>query len=120
MKSKYNLEPVAVQRVNTKYRRIKTKLPVPESLPIFESAMDSEPESKRGQPPVVWDKAEGFQVYDKWGNKWIDFSSGVLVANVGHGRKEIVNAMKKVMDRGLLTTFAFVHENRMKLTRELQ
>ena len=120
MNSKYSLEPVAVQRVNTKYRRIKTKLPVPESLPIFESLMDSEPESKRGQPPVVWDKALGFQVYDKWGNKWIDWSSGVLVANAGHGRKEIRNAIKKVLDQGLLATFAFVHENRMKLTRELQ
>src|SRR3989344_574271 len=120
MKSKYNLEPVAVQRVNTKYRRIKTKLPVPESLPIFESLMNSEPESKRGQPPVVWDKALGFQVYDEWGNKWIDWSSGVLVANACHGRKEIRNAIKKVLDQGLLATFAFVHENRMKLCKELQ
>ncbi|MBI2100042.1 MAG: aspartate aminotransferase family protein [Candidatus Vogelbacteria bacterium] len=107
-------------KVRTKYRTIKTKLPVPLSLPIFRSLMASEPESKRGQPPVVWDRAEGFQVYDKWGNKWIDFSSGVLVANAGHGRKEIIGAITKALGRGMLTTFAFVHENRMKLTQELQ
>jgi len=34
--AKYNLEPVDVPKVNTKYRKIKTKLPVPESLDIFE------------------------------------------------------------------------------------
>ena len=32
----YDLTPVDVPQVNTKYRTIKTKLPVPESLPIFE------------------------------------------------------------------------------------
>ena len=31
-----------------------------------------------GQIPVVWDKAR-FQVYDKWGNKWLDFSSTIFV-----------------------------------------
>ena len=46
----------------------------------------------RGQPPVVWDRAEGFQVHDAWGNRWIDWSSGVLIANAGHGRREIAEA----------------------------
>jgi 4-aminobutyrate aminotransferase / (S)-3-amino-2-methylpropionate transaminase / 5-aminovalerate transaminase len=47
----------------------------------------------RGQPPVVWDRAEGFQVHDAWGNQWIDWSSGVLITNAGHGREEIVDAV---------------------------
>ena len=34
--AKYNLTPVEVPRISTKYRTIKTKLPVPESLKIFE------------------------------------------------------------------------------------
>ena len=33
--AKYNLTPVDVPKVSTKYRKIKTKLPVPESLKIF-------------------------------------------------------------------------------------
>jgi len=33
--AKYNLIPVDVPKVGTKYRKIKTKLPVPESLSIF-------------------------------------------------------------------------------------
>ena len=34
----YDLTPVEVPKVETKYRSIKTKLPVPESLPIFDVA----------------------------------------------------------------------------------
>src|SRR3989338_10654741 len=120
MKEKYGLEPVKVPLVKTKYRTIGTKLPVPESLPILQMLMESEPQSMRGQPPVVWHKAEGFQVYDRWGNKWLDFSSGVLVANVGHGRQEIKNAIREMLDQGLLTTFAFVHEKRAELCEVLQ
>ena len=33
--AKYNLTPVDVPKVSTKYRTIKTKLPVPESLRFF-------------------------------------------------------------------------------------
>lgn len=117
---KYSLEPVEVPGVSTKYRTIKTKLPVPESLQVFEDLGMSEPESMMGQPPIVWHKAEGFQIYDKWGNKWIDWSSGVVIANAGHGRKEIREGLKAIIDQGLLTTYVFVHEKRAELTKMLQ
>lgn len=120
MNSKYSLVPTAVPKIKTKYRRIQTKLPVPASLPIFRALMAAEPESMRGQPPVMWDKAKGFQVSDRWGNTWLDWSSAVLVANIGHGRKEVAQAIKRVLDTGVLTTYAFVHEDRMKLCKELQ
>jgi 4-aminobutyrate aminotransferase-like enzyme len=117
---KYSLEPVEVPQVNTRYRRIRTKLPVPESLEIFSQLQQSEPVSMMGQPPIVWDKAEGFQVYDKWGNKWIDWSSGVLITNAGHGRPEIVQAIQEVLEQSLLATYVFVHRKRAELTRMLQ
>lgn len=118
--AKYSLEPVKVPLVNTKYRTIATTLPVPESLPVFQLLSESEPVSMMGQPPVVWDKAEGFQVYDRWGNKWIDWSSGVLITNAGHGRKEIVDALQKVIEHRLLATYVFVHEKRAELTSMIQ
>jgi 4-aminobutyrate aminotransferase/(S)-3-amino-2-methylpropionate transaminase len=118
--AKYNLTPVDVPGIRTKYRTIKTKLPVPESLKIFEILSQSEPVSMMGQPPIIWDKAEGFQVYDKWGNKWIDWSSGVLITNAGHGRKEIIKALRDLLDRKLLATYVFIHEKRAELTRMLQ
>ena len=118
--AKYSLDPVKVPLVNTKYRSIVTSLPVPESLPVFQQLSESEPVSMMGQPPVVWDKAEGFQVYDKWGNKWIDWSSGVLITNAGHGRKEIIEALRQVIEHKLLATYVFVHEKRAELTKMLQ
>ena len=118
--AKYSLEPVEVPKVDTAFRTIKTKLPVPESLEIFNTLSESEPVSMMGQPPVVWDKASGFQVYDKWGNKWIDWSSGVLITNAGHGRKKIIKGLRKVLNQKLLATYVFVHEKRAELTKMLQ
>ena len=118
--AKYNLTPVAVPHVNTEYRTIRTMLPVPESVEIFRKLSESEPVSMMGQPPIIWDKAEGFQVYDKWGNKWIDWSSGVLITNAGHGREEIIDAIRHMLDNRLLATYVFVHEKRAELTGMLQ
>ena len=116
----YNLKPVEVQKIKTKYRRIKTKLPVPKSIEILNSLMNSEPRSMMGQPPIVWHRAKGFQVWDKWGNKWIDWSSGVLITNVGHGRRKIRAVLKGLISRPLLATYVFAHEKRAELTRVLQ
>jgi len=87
---------------------------------MFEALSVSEPVSMMGQPPIVWDKAKGFQIYDKWGNKWIDWSSGVLITNAGHGRKEIIKALRKLLNHKLLATYVFVHEKRAELTKMLQ
>jgi len=118
--AKYNLDPVEVPKIRTKYRRIRTKLPVPESLSIFRFLAESEPESMMGQPPIIWDKAKGFQVYDKWGNKWLDWSSGVLITNAGHARKKIIRGLRKLLDRKLISTYVFVHEKRAELTKMIQ
>ncbi len=116
----YDLTPVDVPEVNTRRRTIKTKLPVPESLPIFEELAKSEPRSMMGMPPIVWHKAENFNIWDKWGNKWIDWSSGVLITNAGHGRDEIKQAIHEIVDQGLLSSYVFVHEKRAELTGMLQ
>lgn len=73
----------------------------------------------RGQPPVVWHRAEGFQVSDAWGNRWIDWSSGVLIANAGHGRREIADAIAAQAQSQLLASFAFANEPRARLVEKL-
>lgn len=116
----YSLEPVSVPEVETKYRKIHTKLPVPESLETFKKLRKSEPRSMSGQPPIVWEKADDFSIYDKWGNRWIDWSSCVLVSNAGHGAPEIKEALQKKLDQNLLATYVFVHEDRARLTEAIQ
>lgn len=118
--AEYDLTPVRVTKVKTRFRTIRTPIPVPQSLPIFEELRRSEPRSMAGQPPVVWHKADGFTVSDRWGNRWIDWSSGVLIANAGHGRESIARAIKKLASRPLLATYVFPHEGRAVLTRMLR
>src|SRR5512146_511956 len=112
---KYTMTPVAVKTVKTRYRRIVTKLPVPESLPIFRKLLKYEPISMQGQPPILWDRAKGCQVYDRWGNMWLDWSSCVVLANAGHGRPEIARAVQRMAVKPLLATYVFAHEARAAL-----
>jgi len=114
----YCLKPKKVPLVKTRYRHIRTKIPVPESVPILKRLRKFEPQSMGGQPPVLWDKAKGCQVWDRWGNKWLDWSSGVLVTNAGHGRKEIVDAVVK-QARKNLHNYCFPSELRGQLTQAL-
>ena len=119
MAREFPLTPKKVPHVETPFRRIQTDLPVPESIPILETLHRCEPVAMRGQPPVVWDRALGFQVYDKYGNCWIDWSSGVLVANAGHGREEIREAIAQQAAHGLLHNYCFPSEIRARLVERL-
>jgi 4-aminobutyrate aminotransferase-like enzyme len=106
--------PKEVKKIKTKYRTIITKIPVPESLPILERVYETESHSMHGQLPIIWDRAEGVQVYDTWGNKWLDFSSTIFVTNAGHGNKRIVDALKKVINKPLLHTYTFTSPERFE------
>ncbi len=116
---KYSLVPRDVPRVQTAHRRIVTKLPVPESVPIFEKLERFEPSSMQGQPPVIIDHTEGWHVFDRWGNMWLDWSSGVLISNVGNSNPAIVGALRKMLERPLLSTYVFAHESRAELAELL-
>jgi len=119
MAREFDLTPKRVPQVETPYRRIVTELPAPQSLPVLERLYKYEPIAMRGQPPIVWDRAEGFQVYDAYGNQWIDWSSGVLITNAGHGRREIVEAITKQAQSQLLTNYCFPSEIRSRLVEKL-
>ena len=119
MAREYSLTPRSVPRVETKYRRIVTDLPSPQSVATLEKLQTFEPIAMRGQPPIVWDRAEGFQVYDAAGNCWIDWSSGVLITNAGHGRQEIIDAIVRQAQSKLLTNYCFPSEIRARLVEKL-
>ncbi len=120
MGKEFSVDPVKVPEVETKHRRITTALPAPESIATLETLRNIEPISMRGQPPVVWDRAEGFQVHDAHGNMWLDFSCGVLVTNAGHGTKAIRDAIRDQVDSGLIHNYCFPSEERAELVTLLQ
>ena len=115
----FPLVPKEVPAVQTKYRQIRTAIPVPQSVETLKRLRDLEPRSMGGQPPVIWDRGEGFCVHDPYGNKWLDFSSGVLVTACGHGRREIVEAIRQIADQGLYHAYCFPTQVRLKLVEEL-
>ncbi|MHA2329178.1 MAG: aspartate aminotransferase family protein [Candidatus Hodarchaeales archaeon] len=116
---KFNLTPKNVPKIETKYRKITTALPVPESLEIFETLDRYESVSMHGQMPIVWDRAEGFQVHDPWGNSWIDFTSTIFVANAGHGNPKILEGVRKCLDKPLIHSYTFATSIRAKYLRKL-
>jgi len=111
--------PQKVKHIKTKYRTIKTMIPVPQSGKIFASLSKHEARSMHGQLPVVWDKAEDFIVSDKWGNRWIDFTSTIFVANSGHSNPKVLAALKKQISKKLLHTYTYAHEIRAKFLEKL-
>lgn len=115
----FNRIPKEVEKVETKNRRICTKLPVPESLPIIERSIKYEPWSMNHQLLAVWDRAVDYQIFDKWGNIWIDFSSGIFVTNSGHGNSEMVEAIREMLDKPMLNSYYYPLEVRSLLAEQL-
>ena len=115
MGKEFTIKPCSVAKVETKFRRIVTPIPHPDSVATLARLIEFEPQSMRGQPPLVWDRAEDIFVYDKYGNRWLDWSSGVLVANSGHGSPEVRQAIIDQVQSGLLHNYCFPSEERAAL-----
>jgi 4-aminobutyrate aminotransferase / (S)-3-amino-2-methylpropionate transaminase / 5-aminovalerate transaminase len=119
MKYLFSQTPVDVLPVHTEYRKIKTAIPAPETLNVLIDLEKYESRSMHGQLPVVWDKAEDFQVFDSCGNCWIDFTSTIFVANAGHANSKITTALQETINRKLLHTYTFANEVRAKFLKKL-
>jgi 4-aminobutyrate aminotransferase/(S)-3-amino-2-methylpropionate transaminase len=70
------------------------------------------------QAPVVWDSAKGCVVTDVDGNKFIDWTSGVLVTNVGHCNPHLVKATNAAAEK-LLNNYECPHPARIEASRKL-
>ena len=67
------------------------------------------------------DKAEGIYIYDKSGNRYVDMISGLAVNNIGHRHPEVLEAVKKQLDRYLhvIPYGEFVQDPQVDLARKL-
>ncbi|MEC7923157.1 MAG: aminotransferase class III-fold pyridoxal phosphate-dependent enzyme [Planctomycetota bacterium] len=116
---RYSLEPEEVPQVDTPHRRILTAQPAPEAVEVFRRLNAVEPSSMSCQPPVLWDRAVGYNVEDAFGNRWMDWSSCVLVANAGHGHPLVQERVGEILQKPLLASFVFAHEARAELCERL-
>ena len=56
----------------------------------------------QGQLPIVWKRAKDFSVYDISNNKFIDFTSTIFVANIGHSNKRLIKYLDKSLKKSLI------------------
>lgn len=104
---KFNLKPRQVPKVNTRHRRIRTRIPVPQSLALLRKIKKYESSNVMEQLPVIWDRAKGYQVFDCWGNCWIDFTSSIFVTNAGHGNSHIIKRISEQLKKPLLHSYSY-------------
>lgn len=115
----FNTTSTEVPKIHTKFRKIVTAIPPENSVPILNELRKYEPASMSLELPVIWDKAEGFQVFDENGNCWIDFCSGTFVVNVGHRHPKICKAIIDTVNSNFLHNYYFPSKIRAKLVKKI-
>ena len=93
-------------------------IPGPKSAELLDISRACEPSCAADQVPVVWDHGEGVWVTDVDGNEYIDFTSGVLVTNLGHSHPYHVEAIRRQAGR-LMNCYSFPTPERVTLSRRL-
>ena len=116
---KFFRTPQNIDGVSTKYRTISTKLPTESALETIASLDEYESRSMHGQLPIVWDSAVDFAVFDSDGNKWIDFTSTIFVANVGHANELVSERVKEIIDKNLIASYAYSTKIRAEYCKRL-
>ena len=48
---------------------------------------------------IYADRAENAEIWDKDGNRYIDFAAGIAVVNTGHRHPKVIQAVKDQLDR---------------------
>lgn len=115
----FSSEPVEVPFVLTRHRTIASPIPHPASVPILQRLHQLEPSCLAATPPLVWECAEDFTIYDSYGNRWIDCSGGALTAHSAHAGPEIRQAIIDQVDSGLICNGLFPCEERAQLAERL-
>ncbi len=118
-KFKFNLIPRKVKKIFTKNRRIVTKIPNEKSLKIIKEIKKLESSNAIEQLPVIWHKAKNYNIFDPYGNKWIDFTSSIFVTNSGHGDKNTISEIKKTINKPLLHSYYYPTIERKMFLKKL-
>ncbi|HPH22546.1 MAG TPA: aminotransferase class III-fold pyridoxal phosphate-dependent enzyme [Chitinophagaceae bacterium] len=74
---------------------------------------------QKGHTPIAVEYAKGVYLYDYDGKKYIDFSSGLMNVNIGHGNQRITEAVVKQMQQVAYVTPSCVTKVRGELGKKL-
>ena len=102
-------------KIKTRNRHILKSLPTTATLKLHKTLSQVESRSMHGQVPIAWDKARNFNIFDIDGNKFIDFTSTIFVANIGHSNSRLIKYIKLCLKKNLLNSYAYINRIREKL-----
>ena len=69
---------------------------------------------------IFVDRAENAEIWDKEGNRYIDFAAGIAVVNTGHRHPKVIAAVKDQLDHFTHTCHQVVpYENYVRLAERL-
>lgn len=74
---------------------------------------------QKGIAPIAVKHAEGVYLYDYDGKRYIDFSSGLMNVNIGHGNQRLTDAVVKQMQEVAYVTPSCVTKVRGELGKKL-
>jgi len=115
----FSVHPQEVPFVNTEHRQIGTPIPAPGTKEILADLEEVESRSMHGQLPIVWGAAEGHTVKDIAGNRFLDMTSTIFVANVGHSNTRVAQAVEKSVKKRLISTYAYANEEKLAYIQRL-
>lgn len=119
MKTNYDLKPEQTEKLETKHRKICTSLPHPEAIKIIEDLRMYETKSMHDQLPILWDSATDYRVFDGFGNIFIDLTSTIFVANIGHSHPKVVEAVREYTNKPLLNSYYYPTAIRRDFVKKL-
>lgn len=74
---------------------------------------------QKGISPIAVQRAEGVYLYDYDGKRYLDFSSGLMNVNIGHGNQRVTEAVVKQMQEVSYVTPACVTKVRGELGKKI-
>ncbi len=108
----FSREPKTVPLVDTDHREIHGKIPGPSTKTLLDRLDKCEARAMGYQLPIVWDNAFDYGVEDLDGNLFIDFTSGIFVANIGHGNTEVECAIQERKDSSMMYSYTYATKKR--------
>lgn len=75
--------------------------------------------AQRNLNPIVVDRADGVYLYEPDGKRIIDFSSGLMSVNIGHGDQRVTEAVVAQMQKVSYVTPSCTTEIRAKLAKKI-
>ena len=115
----FSYDTINVDKISTEYRQIDGRIPAVGTSQLLQRLSTVESRSMHGQLPIIWSSASDFSVTDIANNKFLDFTSSIFIANVGHSNQAVNEAIKNTMTNSLYSCYSYANHKRIEYLEKL-